>query len=79
MAANLVENVVRALEGHPIEKVYAWLNSTVALHWVRGENRYKQFVSNQVSKIKEKDYRVWRHVPELNPADIANRGAMSKN
>ncbi|XP_065058645.1 uncharacterized protein LOC135686359 [Rhopilema esculentum] len=79
MAANLVDNVVRALEGHPIENVYAWLDSTVALHWVRGENRYKQFVSNRVSKIKEKDYIVWRHVPsELNPADIASRGSNIK-
>ena len=32
MAANLVSNVRDALEGFPLEGVYCWLDSSVALH-----------------------------------------------
>ena len=77
MAANLVENVKRALLGYPVTAVIGWLDSLVALHWIKGGNKYKQFVSNRVAKIKEKDYIQWRHVPTLeNPADIASRGCL---
>ena len=34
MATNLVYNVEEALEGFPVRKVYGWLDSTVALHWI---------------------------------------------
>ncbi len=79
MAANLVENVRRVLTGYPVRKVYGWLDSSVALHWIKGENKYKQFVSNRVASIKEKDFIEWRHVPsEQNPADVASRGSYSK-
>ena len=75
MAANLVENVKRTLLGYPITAVIGWLDSLVALHWIKDGNKYKQFVSNRVAKIKEKDYILWRHVPTAeNPADIASRG-----
>eukprot|EP00794_Sanderia_malayensis_P001493 gene1493-biopygen1237 len=75
MAANLVENVKATLTGYPIAAVFRWLDSSVALHWIQGENKYKQFVSNRVAKIKEKDYIQWRHVPTSeNLADIASRG-----
>ena len=36
---------------------------SVALYWIKGENRHKQFVINQVSKIKEKQIIEWRQVP----------------
>ena len=46
----------------------------IVLHWIKGVNRYKQFVSNRATKIKEKDYIMWRNVPkESNPAEIANQ------
>lgn len=32
MAANLATNVKEVLEGHPVDQVYSWLDSTVALH-----------------------------------------------
>ena len=41
MAANLATNVREALEGHPVDGVYCWSDSTVALHWIRGEGEYK--------------------------------------
>ena len=51
MATNLVDNVKEALQGFPIRSVYGWLDSSVALHWIKGGGNYKQFVGNRVSKI----------------------------
>lgn len=53
MATNLVTNVRNMLDGLPTPKVYAWLDSTVALHWICRNGRYKQFVDNHVSKIHQ--------------------------
>ena len=53
----------------------AWLDSTVALHWIRGNGQYKQFVANRVSKIHHHPEIQWRHIPTAeNPADLASRG-----
>ena len=74
MAANLVTNVKEALEGFPVAKSYCWLDSTVALHWIRDEGNYKQFVQNRVNKIQQKNLE-WRNVPtHENPADLGSRG-----
>ena len=35
MAANLLTNVRDALIGFPVKSLYAWLDSSVALHWIR--------------------------------------------
>ena len=35
MAANLVQNMKEVLKGFPANSVYGWLDSTVALHWIR--------------------------------------------
>ena len=35
-AANLAENVKNALQGQPVKSVYGWLDSKVALHWIKG-------------------------------------------
>ena len=80
MAANLVENVKNALQGQPVRSVCGWLDSTVALHWIKGGgSAYKQFVANRVSKIKDKDYITWRHVStDDNPADVGSRGSRRK-
>ena len=79
MTANVVDNVKTILKGYQVKKVYGWLDSSVALYWIIGENQYKQFVTNRVSKIKEKEFIEWRHVPsELNPSDIGSRGCYSK-
>ena len=44
MATNLVHNVKESLEGFPVQRVVGWLDSTVALHWIRGNGEFKQFV-----------------------------------
>ena len=75
MANNLVKNVQNALQNLPEPTIYGWLDSTVALHWIRGEGQYRQFVANRVSKINQHPEISWRHVPTKdNPADIASRG-----
>ena len=51
MATNLVDNVKEALQGFSIRSVYGWLDSSVALHWIKGGGNYKQFAGNRVSKI----------------------------
>ena len=76
MSAYLVRNVKKALENLPIRKVYGWLDSTVALDWIKGNGEYKQFVYNRVRKMKEIDYIQWRYVPtDQNISDIGSRGA----
>ena len=75
MATNLATNVKEALEGYPVDHAYCWSDSAVALHWIRGEGEYKQFVHNRVRKIQEKNWITWRHVPtKENPADLGSRG-----
>ena len=75
MAANLLENVKDALEGLPVTSTIAWIDSKVALHWIKGEGNYKQFVNNRVKKIRSKEFITWKHVPgEQNPADVGSRG-----
>ena len=54
MATNLANNVKEALEGYPVDQVYCWSDSTVAFHWLRGGD-YKQFLHNQVRKIRDKN------------------------
>ena len=54
---------------------FAWIDSTVTLHWICGNRVYKQFVANQVAKIKEYPSIQWRYVPtDDNLADITSRG-----
>ena len=75
MAVNLLTNVREALEGFPVTKLICWLDSTVALHWARGNGEYKQFVENRLRKIRENHEVEWRHVPSHeNPADLGSRG-----
>ena len=79
MAANLVENVQRALEGFPVTVLQGWLDSTVALHWINGGGNFKQFVANRVAKIKSNTQLEWRHVPtKENLADLGSRGGPVK-
>ena len=74
MAVNVLSNVSEALEGFPVSVKYCWLDSTVALHWIRRPGEYKYFVSNRVQKIQAYSVVVWYHVRTSdNPADIGSR------
>lgn len=75
MAVNTVDNIRHSLDGVPVTSVHCWLDSSVALHWIRGNGEYRQFVANRVKKIKDHEINEWRHVPtDQNPADLGNRG-----
>ena len=80
MVTNLLHNVKESLQEFPVQRVVRGLDSTVALHWIRGNGDYKQFVGNRVRKIQEKSYIDWRHVTSVDkPADLGSRGgAVSK-
>ena len=59
----------------PKPTIHAWLDSTVALHWILGNGQYRQFVENRLQKIRAHSQIQWRHVPTAdNPADLASRG-----
>ena len=74
MSANIMDNTREALSGLPINRTVAWSDSTVALHWIKGDGSYKQFVKNRSDKIREKRGIEWRHVSgDDNPSDIGNR------
>ena len=63
------------MEGFPVSDVYGWLDSTTALHRLKGGGEYKQFIRNRVKKILEKAYIQWRYVnTKENPADLGSRG-----
>ena len=49
MAINRVDNISCALDGFPVTSVHCWLDSSVALHWIRSDGEYKQLVAK--SKI----------------------------
>ena len=60
-----------------MSSLVGWLDSSVALHWIRGRGEYKLFVANRVNKIREHKTVTWRHVPSKeNPADVASRGGL---
>ena len=54
MSANQMDNAKQALSGLPINRTVAWSDSTVALHWIKGNGTYKQFVKSRSDKIREK-------------------------
>ena len=76
MATNMVHNVKNALS-YAVTSVTGWLDSTTTLYWIKGNGRYKQFVTNRTQKINAKDYINWRHVStHENPADLGSRGCL---
>ena len=81
MAVNLVTNVKYALEGFSVSQLYCWLDSSVALHWIRRSGNYKQFVENRVMKINQHNDMKWRYVcTGENPADLGSKdGTVSEN
>ena len=80
MAANMVRNLQNALKGWPIVTTTVWMDSMVALYWIRNPGRsWKVFVTNRVRKIAEITQETgieWRYCPtDRNLADLGSRGA----
>ena len=71
MSVNLLDSAKKALTGYPIEKLVAWTDSSTALHWIRENGYYEQFVKNLADKIREKKEITWQYVNTTeNSADI---------
>ena len=78
MAANMVKNLLTALERWPVASVNLWMDSMVALSWICNPGRpWKTFVSNRVRKIAEITQGMgleWRYCPtDRNLADFRKR------
>ena len=57
MAVNVAVNVRSALQGLKITKdIHCWLDSTVALHWLNDNGKYRQFVASRVNKMKSQEH-----------------------
>ena len=56
MSANLAENVKTCHSKLSVRKIYTWSHITTVLHWLKGNGKYKTFVSNRVSKVKGESF-----------------------
>ena len=81
MAGNMVRNLHNALKRWPIVSTTVWMDSMVALYWIRNPGKpWKVFVSNRVKKMVEITSKTgisWKYCPtEKNYlADLESRGA----
>ena len=80
MAANMVRNLHKALKRWPIVSTTVWMDSMVALYWIRNPGKpWKVSVSNRVKKMAEITGETgisWKYCPtEKNLADLGSRGA----
>ena len=73
--SRLVSNVITSLPT-PVPTFY-WTDSMAALHWIRVNKPWKQYISHRVSEIRRlTKCEQWQHCPgDINPADIPSRGA----
>ena len=79
MTANTLQNIHEALPGFPINHVVAWSYSSVALYWIKGNGKYKQFVKNHVDKICSEENITLLYISTTeNPADIGSPGMHCK-
>ena len=82
MAAQLVEQVSKALRLPGGTPCTYWTDSMIALGWLRGEpHRWKQFVGNRVRQIQSlTSVPCWRHCSSSdNPADMLTRGILAED
>ena len=79
-AANLLAKLMkttRQILDVPIERVFAYSDSTIVLAWLDGQSkRYCIYSANRISStVSLISTKCWRHVPtHQNPADAASRG-----
>ncbi|KAL2098438.1 hypothetical protein ACEWY4_007645 [Coilia grayii] len=72
-----VDTLIKAELHLTLDESIFWSDSTTVLKYVKNENkRFKTFVANRVSTIREiTRVQQWRHIDtRLNPADCASRG-----
>ena len=72
-----IDDMLRKQLDIPIAESYFWVDSTIALQYIRSETRrFHVFVSNRVGIIRNlTDVGRWQHIPGVdNPADLLTRG-----
>ena len=88
MGALLLAELMHTIRNVLLQELYPekitsfyWVDSLVALCWVKNSKPWKQFVRNRVLKILElTDRSQWRFCPSvLNPADLPSRGVCGKD
>ena len=76
MATDLLMDICNAETMYLPQRCFGWLDSTIALHWIKGNSQYKQFVANRVAKIQLHKEIEWTYIPtDKNAADLASIGA----
>ena len=80
MATNIVRNLHNAVKRWPIVTTTVWMDSMVALYWIRNPGKPSEvFVANRVKKMAEivgETGIVWKYCPtEKDLADLGSRGA----
>ena len=72
--SHLISRVAASLPS-PVP-IFCWTDSMAALHWVRVNKPWKQYISHRVVEIRrltKGEY--WQHCPgDINPANIPSRG-----
>ena len=53
MTANVADNVKTTLQGYPVKKVYGWLDSSVALYWIKGDT--SSLLPTECRRLKRKN------------------------
>ena len=74
ITVNLTTNVRQAVTDYQAP-IHCWLDSTVALYWIKDQGEYRQFVANRIQKICQHENVIWHYVPTgENPADVGSLG-----
>jgi len=77
LAVKLTRHLVKELK-YSVSSAFIWTDSMIVLYYLKNtSSRFTTFVANRVRYILENSSEYyWKHVPsELNPADVASRGA----
>lgn len=79
VGARLTKSVKDAMDWSDMP-CYFWTDSTTVLSWINQDSKWKIFVQNRVTEIKQiTQTKQWNFVPgHLNPADLPSRGCTAK-
>ena len=77
-----LDRLVRSELDIDLTESYFWTDNEIVIAYLRNDSkRYKTFVANRVSQIRElTETNQWRHISgKQNPAHMLSRGCMADN